>query len=131
MTLTILLVDDSRPFLTAVQTFLGTLPCVRVIGLAMDGHSALEKAEHLQPDLVLLDVAMPGMNGFEVAEALNARPQPPRIVFLSLHDNAAYRALSSVHGAVDFVSKGDFSAQLVPLLEVLAAAPGAASEKCA
>lgn len=129
MTLNILLVDDSRSFLKAVQRFLGTLPCVRIIGLAQDGHSALEKAELLRPDLVLLDIAMPGMNGFEVAEALNTRPQPPRIVFLSLHDNTAYRAIASTYGAVDLVSKTDFNTKLIPLLELLAGETGTASGK--
>lgn len=121
MTLNILLVDDSRSFLKAMQRFLGTLPCVRIIGLAQDGYSALEKAEKLQPDLVLLDIAMPSMSGFEVAEALNTQPRPPRIVFLSLYDNTAYRAIAAAYGAVELVSKPDFNTKLIPLLEALAA----------
>lgn len=124
MTLNILLVDDSRAFLKAMQRFLGTLPCVRIIGLAQDGYSALEKAEKLRPDLVLLDIAMPSMSGFEVAEALNTRPRPPRIVFLSLHDNTAYRAMASTHGAVDLICKADFNTKLIPLLELLAGETG-------
>lgn len=127
MALNILLVDDSRSFLKAVQRFLGTLPGIGVIDLAQDGHSALEKAEQSRPDLVLLDIAMPGMSGFEIAEALNARPRPPRIVFLSLHDNSAYRAIASAYGAVDLVSKTDFNTKLIPLLEVLAAEAGTVS----
>lgn len=127
MTLNILLVDDSRSFLKAMQRFLGTLPCVRIIGLAQDGYSALEKAEKLRPDLVLLDIAMPGMGGFEVAEALNTRPRPPRIVFLSLHDNTAYRAMASAHGAVDLICKADFNTKLITLLELLAGEAGTAS----
>ena len=129
MTLNILLVDDSRSFLKAMQRFLGTLPCVRIIGLAQDGYSALEKAEKLRPDLVLLDIAMPSMSGFEVAEALNIRPRPPRIVFLSLYDNTAYRAMASAYGVVDLICKTDFNTKLIPLLEGLAAETSKGSGK--
>lgn len=125
MTLKVLLVDDSHSFLTAVQMFLGTLPCVQVVGLAHDGHQALIEAERLQPDLVLLDIVMPGMNGFEVARALQSWPQPPRIVFLSLHDNTAYRAKARAYGVAGFVSKTDLCVELIPLLETLAAENGA------
>lgn len=127
MTLNILLVDDSRSFLKAMQRFLGTLPCVRIIGLAQDGYSAIEKAEKLRPDLVLLDIAMPSMSGFEVAEALNSQPLPPRIVFLSLYDNTAYRAIAAAYGAVELVSKPDFNTKIIPLLEALAAEAGKGS----
>jgi len=120
MTLKILLVDDSHTFLTAVQMFLGTLPNVQVVGLAHDGHQALIEAKRLLPDLVLLDIAMPGISGFEVAHALQSCPLPPRIVFLSLHDGSDYRARAHAQGAVGFVSKTDFCVELFPLLETLA-----------
>ena len=125
MTLKILLVDDSRSFRVAVQAFLGTLPNVQVVGLAHDGHQALIEAELLKPDLVLLDIVMPGMSGFEVAHALRSWPLPPRIVFLSLHDGSDYRAWARAQGAVGFVSKTDFCVELIPLLETLASQVGA------
>lgn len=120
MTLKILLVDDNRSFLKAVQQFLGTLPGVEVVGQAHDGNEALAQAERLRPDLVLLDIVMPGMGGFETARALKTGPYPPRIVFLSLHDNPAYRAQARLHGAEAFVSKADFGVELVPILQALA-----------
>jgi len=116
MALKVLLVDDSPSFLTAVQMFLGTLPNVQVVGLAHDGHQALIEAKRLQPDLVLLDIAMPEMSGFEVAQALRSCPQLPRVVFLSLHDNSTYRAMAQAYGAAGFVSKADFGVELIPLL---------------
>lgn len=129
MTLKILLVDDSHTFLTAVQMFLGTLPNVQVVGLAHDGPQALIEAKRLQPDLVLLDIVMPGMSGFEVAHVLRSRSLPPRIVFLSLHDGNDYRARAHAQGAVGFVSKNDFCVELFSLLETLVsqvdAVPGA------
>lgn len=116
MALKVLLVDDSQPFLQAVQRFLDTLPDVDVVGCAHDGHEALAQAERLRPDLVLLDVVMPGMDGFEVARALKAKPSPPRIVILSLHDDGAYRASARLHGAEAFVCKDNFTIELIPIL---------------
>jgi DNA-binding NarL/FixJ family response regulator len=121
VTLKILLVDDSHSFLRAVQLFLSTLLDVEVVGRAHDGREALATVERLRPDLVLLDIVMPGMSGFEVAQALRSWPQPPRIVFLSLHDNPAYRAQARLHGAEAFVSKGDFGVEVIPILQALAA----------
>lgn len=123
MTLKILLVDDNHSFLHAVQRFLGTLPDIEVVGRAHNGREAQEQVERLQPDLVLLDVVMPGMDGFETARALKAGVRPPRIVFLSLHDNAGYRDMARLHGAEAFVSKADFGTNLIPILQTLAIAP--------
>ena len=126
MTLKILLVDDSRSFLRAVRFILDTQPGVEVVGQAHDGHEALAQAERLRPDLVLLDIVMPGMDGFETAHALKTGPSPPRIVFLSLHDNAAYRARARLHGAEAFVSKENVVVELLPVIQALAA--GSAAE---
>jgi DNA-binding NarL/FixJ family response regulator len=117
--ITILLVDDNRTFLSAVRNFLAQLPEVRIVGEAHDGEAALALAAQLQPDLVLLDIAMPGMNGLDAAHALNAFTRPPQIVFLSMHDNASYRAAAQDLGARGFVGKSDFVATLIPLISSL------------
>lgn len=128
MSLKILLVDDNRLFLKTAQHFLGTLPGVEVVGCAHNGREALVETERLRPDLVLLDISMPEMNGFEVAQALRSQPHPPHIVFLTLHDNPAYRTMAYSHGAAGFVSKADFSVELGSLL--LSIANGGASHDC-
>ena len=117
MTLQILLVDDNRTFLAAVKNFLDTLPQVEVVGQAYNGRSALALAEQLQPDLVLLDIVMPEMNGLDTAAALQKMASPPRIVFLSMHDSAAYRTAARELGARGYIGKGDFVADLVPLID--------------
>ena len=117
MSVRILLVDDNKTFLTAVRNFLLTLPQVEVVGQAHEGKSALALAEQLAPDLVLLDIVMPGMNGLEVAAALQARETPPRIIFLSMHDSQSYRTAARELGVHGYVGKGDFVVDLVPLID--------------
>jgi len=118
MTLKILLVDDNRTFVAAVRQFLDPLGDVVIIGEAHDGKSALNLARQHRPDLVLLDIAMPGMNGLELARAMQLDPAAPQIVFLSMHDNQEYRAAARELGS-DFVSKADFVSELLPLVDAL------------
>ena len=117
MTLRILLVEDNPTFLMAVCQFLDRAAGMRVVGLAHNGAQALALAAELQPDLVLLDIALPQMSGLEVARAMLAWPQPPRIVFLSMHDQAAYREAARDLGVQGLVGKADFVAALLPILE--------------
>ncbi len=117
MTIRTLLVDDNKTFLTAVKNFLATLPHVEVVGEAHDGISALALANELQPDLVLLDIVMPDMNGLEVAAALAKGAYPPYVVFLSMHDSPSYRTAARELGARGYVGKGDFVQDLEPLID--------------
>ena len=121
MSLRILLVDDNHTFLTAVSQCLAMLPEAEVVGQANDGTEALAKAQALQPDLVLLDIVMPHMTGLEVAAQMQTWPKPPRILFLSLHDNESYRTATRELGAVALVGKSNFVADLMPIIASLAA----------
>lgn len=117
MTIRIMLVDDNRTFLAAVRNFLVMLPDVELVGEAHDGRAALSLAHKVSPDLVLLDIVMPQMNGLEVAESLNHFASPPAIIFLSMHDSESYRAAARDLGVFGYVGKGDFVADLVPLID--------------
>lgn len=119
MPLKILLVDDNPTYANAVRHFLDRLPGALVTGLAQDGKTALTMVRETPPDVVLLDIAMPGMNGLELARALQQMATPPHIIFLSMHDNQEYRAAANDLGA-SFVSKSDFVAQLMPTLNQMA-----------
>ncbi len=117
MTVKILLVDDNLTFLAAVKACLDKLPGVAVVGEATDGRDALVKAHALKPDLVLLDIVMPYITGLDVAGIIQTWPQPPRIVFLSMHDGLAYRAAARNLGVLGYVGKADFVAELLPIVE--------------
>ena len=118
MTFKVLLVDDNPTFVNAVRKFLERMPGLAVVGHAFDGCDALLKAETLMPDLVLLDIAMPRMNGLEVAYCMKSWPRPPKIVFLSMHDNAEYRLAAQGLGAA-YVGKCDFVDKLIPIISQL------------
>lgn len=119
MTIKILLADDSHTFVTAVRKFLDILPGTEVVGQAHDGREALSKAGQLAPDLVLLDISMPELNGLEVARCMRSWPQQPHVVFLSMHDSVDYRAAAHELGAAGFVGKADFVVDLPPIIERL------------
>jgi DNA-binding NarL/FixJ family response regulator len=119
--LRILLVDDNHTFLTAVSQCLVMLPEAEVVGQVTSGAEALLKVEALRPDLVLMDIAMPNMTGLEVAARMQALPNAPRVLFLSMHDNESYRAAARELGAVALVGKANFVLDLIPIISQLAA----------
>lgn len=109
MALTALLVDDQSQFLQLARDLLKNDPRIAVVGEAKGGEEALALVKSLKPDVVILDVHMPGMHGFEVAQALlNANPGL-RIVMVSSLDVPEYREISHAVGAAGFISKKEFS----------------------
>ena len=113
--LRLLLVDDNPRFLKAARELLAVLPCVEGVDCAASGEEALAQAGRSQPDLVLTDLTMPGISGFEVIRRLRASESPPRIVALTLHEGVEYRAAAQRSGASSFVAKHEFAA-LIPAL---------------
>ncbi len=118
----ILLVDDNHDFLTSMERFLASEPGLRVVGRAYSGGEALEQVGRLRPRVVIMDVSMPGMNGFEATRALKARPGAPRIVILSMHEELEFRQAALDSGADGFVPKSGFGTELIPLVRCLCAA---------
>jgi DNA-binding NarL/FixJ family response regulator len=114
-----LLVDDSPEFLGAAARFLATDPQIEIVGHALSARKAIEEVARLQPDLVLMDVAMPEMNGFAATRHIKERSNPPRVIVLTLYDNDEYRAQAQAAGADGFVAKSEFGTQLLPLIHTL------------
>jgi DNA-binding NarL/FixJ family response regulator len=112
----VLAVDDSPDFLKVVVRLLSTAPAIQIVGQACSGYDALEKVAALHPDLVLMDVAMPEMNGLEATRSIKARPGAPRVIILTLHDNAEYRTAAKAAGADAFVAKWELNTALLPLI---------------
>lgn len=114
--LRILLVDDSLPFLESATRFLSEEACLEIVGRASSGKEALEQVMRLHPDLVLMDLAMPGMNGLEATRQIKLQGDAPYIIVLTLSDSNEYRIAAEAVGADGFVSKSDFSTALLPLI---------------
>lgn len=97
-----LVVDDERPARRKILRFLAAEPGIEVVGEAANGRSAVEMIQGEKPDLVFLDIQMPGMSGFDVIEALAGR-QLPQFIFVTAYDHYALRAFE-VH-ALDYLLK--------------------------
>ncbi len=108
MTPTILIVDDHAAFRVGVRALLA-VDGYEVVGEAPDGRSGLEAAASLQPDVVLLDVRLPDMDGFEVAGILAARGDSAAVVITSSSDDPLYPERAVDSGARGFVAKHDVS----------------------
>jgi DNA-binding NarL/FixJ family response regulator len=105
---TVLVVDDHDSFRSFARALLQA-EGFEIVGEAVDGASALEAAARLRPDLVLLDVQLPDLDGFQVAERLAARDDPPSVVLVSTRDAASYRRRLADTPARGFIPKAELS----------------------
>lgn len=115
--LRVLLVDDSSDFLKSLTRTLQHYPDVEVIGWALSGREAVAHVEESAPHLVLLDVAMPHMNGLDAARQIKQSARPPYVAMVTLYDIPEYRAAAAVAGADAYVVKWELDAQLPTLLK--------------
>jgi two-component system, LytTR family, response regulator AlgR len=93
--LRILIVDDEPPARERLRSLLAEIADVEVTGEAVNGREALEHAHELAPDVVLLDVRMPGMDGLEAARHLNVLEEPPAVIFTTAFDEYAVQAFEA------------------------------------
>lgn len=98
-----LIVDDEPLAVERMQILCSRLPGVQLVGTASDGEAALRLIDALEPDLVFLDIAMPGITGIDVANALEGRPKAPLVVFVTAFDQYAVAAFDAA--AVDYLLK--------------------------
>ena len=87
-----------------------------VVATVADGQAAVDSAGALYPDLVVLDISMPGLNGFEAGALIRDLPDPPRIVFATASDDASIASAASALGASAVVRKREMLAELVPAI---------------
>jgi DNA-binding NarL/FixJ family response regulator len=112
----VLIVDDHPSFRSTARALLEA-EGFEVVGEAEDGESALEAARRLRPGLVLLDVQLPDIDGFEIASRLTANGDAPAVILTSSRDGSDFGELVAESGAVGFVPKAELSgAALAALL---------------
>jgi DNA-binding NarL/FixJ family response regulator len=108
METTVLIVDDHATFRQSARLLLES-EGFAIVGEADDGRSAIDQAAALSPDLILLDVQLPDIDGFEVATRLTAVDRGPAVVLVSSHDGGDFGSLVGACGAKGFVAKADLS----------------------
>lgn len=111
----ILVVDDHPEYLDAVSAFLSRLPRVRVVGTATNGRDAVHRVRELSPDLVLLDITMPVMDGIAAARAIKGRPGAPLVVIVTAEATLACSLAVAASGADALVCKSE-AAERLPVL---------------
>jgi DNA-binding NarL/FixJ family response regulator len=108
----ILLVDDQALLCEVLKTWLEVEEDFQVLGIAHSGENALIEVERLQPDIVLMDINMPGMNGLEATSIISERFPRIKVIFLSAHDEETYLRDSLKSGAKGYLFKNTTAEQL-------------------
>jgi DNA-binding NarL/FixJ family response regulator len=108
MARTVVIVDDHPSFRSSARMLLESDGFV-VVGEAATGEEGVDVALELRPDLVLLDVNLPDIDGFEVATRITADPEPPSVILTSSRDSTDFGPLVEKSGALGFVPKGELS----------------------
>lgn len=99
----VLIVDDEAPARDRLHRLLENIPGITTVGEAADGTKALQAAERLQPDVILLDIRMPGMDGLTAAQQLAKLPDPPAVIFTTAYSEHALEAFEAE--ALDYLVK--------------------------
>jgi DNA-binding NarL/FixJ family response regulator len=108
----VVVVDDSDGFRSLLQWFLGSLPEVEIVGEARNGLDAIEQVGRTKPDLVLMDVCMPKLDGLQTARKLRAEGESARIVLLTAYGDTIPRWLADEVGADDVLDKSNLGERL-------------------
>lgn len=115
----ILIVDDNGSIRRLLRNFVETNTHFKVCGEAENGAEALRMAKGLRPDLVLVDLTMPGMSGTETATALRRLEPRPKIILFTLHADGVNKELASVFGIDVVLSKTESTATLAAHINAL------------
>jgi DNA-binding NarL/FixJ family response regulator len=119
--ITVLLVDDHASVRRGLRMRLHREPGIVVAGEAEDGQQALELAQELRPDVVVVDLQLPGLDGLDVSERLHGVAPESAAVMLSLYDDEVNRARAAAAGAAAFVGKQEPTETLLAAIRDAAA----------
>jgi DNA-binding NarL/FixJ family response regulator len=120
MPIRVLIADDHRLFAEALEAILVGDARITVVGQAGDGREAVELARELRPDVVLMDVGMPVLDGFEAARAIRADRADTRILMLTGSSSRADVDLAREAGAAGYVTKDRIAAELIAAIVEIA-----------
>jgi len=109
----ILLADDHHPVLARLSLL---QPHFEVIGMVNDGKSLVSEAQRLQPDVIVLDIAMPLLTGIEAARELHKAGSQAKLVFLTIHQEPAFVRGCFAEGGLGYVTKSRLVSDLIPAI---------------
>ena len=115
----VLVVEDFVPFRQVIYSTLAKLPDLKVVGEASDGLEAVQKAEELKPDLILLDIGLPQLNGIEAARRIRKVSSKSKIVFLTQESSADVAQETLRLGALGYVVKTHAGSELLAAVEAV------------
>lgn len=116
----VILADDHAIVRAGIRHILQRTPDIQVMGEASTGTEAIQLVNQLVPDVLLLDIEMPGLNGIEVARKLNATNLPVRILVLSTYDDRQYITEILSHGAAGYLTKDEAPESIVEAIRSIA-----------
>jgi DNA-binding NarL/FixJ family response regulator len=116
MPINTLIADDDYLFRITVRRLLEQAPEVSVVGEANDGEEAIQLAQELQPDLVLMDISMPRLDGLEATRRIKAERPNTKVIILTVHQEEAYRKAAGECRADAFLTKKTVGSQLLPAI---------------
>jgi len=117
--ISVLLVDDHEDFLSSLRQFLSNSKRVEVIGIARSGIEALEILEERRSDLILMDIYMKPLNGFEATHIIKSKYSGSKVIMLSFYDSPELKGLAASALADGFVAKARLGNDLLPMIEQL------------
>jgi DNA-binding NarL/FixJ family response regulator len=112
----VFIVDDDPEFRRFLKEFLSDQPGLKIVGEAADGKQALEKVKKIKPDLVLLDIRMPGMDGFSASRLLKRIMPDLQIIIMTIFDDLEYKESVVENGAFGYVVKSNLTRDLMPAI---------------
>ena len=112
MPIRVVLADDHVLIRAGLKALLHSLPNIQVVGEASDGHEAVDVVEKLQPDVVIMDIAMSNLNGLEAASRITRQQPKVNVIILSMHANEEYVGQALDAGATGYLLKGAEPAEL-------------------
>jgi two-component system response regulator NreC len=115
----ILLVDDHAIMRDGIKALLSIYDDIEVVGEASEGREAIEMARELNPDVVVMDISMPGMDGLEVTRRLTKRNPGMKVIILTQHDNREYILSTIKVGAAGYIPKKALGADLISAIRAV------------